>query len=233
MVLLGFLLLCAVLLFSSLFAGCCLPSLRLGGAAFTLSSDGWCCLVSFFGWCCRFFCFFGGTAFLLSSVGWCCLVHSRPASSPPPLGSVAFPISFQVVIPSFSSSGWGPRSPPPLLGGAAILHLLLVVVPLSSVGSRSLVSLHWVVSAFLPLLWVGSRFPPLLLGGAAWSPASLGGVALSLSFFCVMLPSFPSFGVGLYFFHLFCWVVLLSKIKKKRCKGKRNVKTVAKWKKEK
>ena len=52
-VLLG--LLWAALLFQSPSMWCCLPSPSFGGAAFLLSSVGWCCLVSFFfGWCCCF-----------------------------------------------------------------------------------------------------------------------------------------------------------------------------------
>ena len=86
-VLLGFLLLWVVLLFSSPLAWSCFPSAPLGvGCVPPLSSDGWCCLVSFFcWWCCCFpfsfaWCCFsspGGAAFSPScSVGWRCLVFS-------------------------------------------------------------------------------------------------------------------------------------------------------------
>ena len=99
----------------------CLPSPPLGVAAFSISSVGWCCLVSFF---LLFLLLFGGAAFQplqwvvvrfpMSSVGWCCLVSSSFlfggfAVLPPPFGGVAF-----LRLP------WvGRRSPSLLLGGAA------------------------------------------------------------------------------------------------------------------
>ena len=98
-------------------------NLLSGGAAF--SSSGWSCFFSpplllggaawfpFSGWCCRFFLSFWWDYF---SPVFCWVVLLgplllgvvlRPALSPPPLGGVAFPISFQVVMPSFPSFWWG------------------------------------------------------------------------------------------------------------------------------
>ena len=89
MVLLGFLLLWAVLLYPSPFACYCFPFPPLGGAIFS------------------------SLLLLYSSpFAWRCFPF-------PPLGSGAFPISFQVVLPSFPSSRRRYFfSPPLLLGGA-------------------------------------------------------------------------------------------------------------------
>ena len=116
-VLLCLLLLWAVLRFSSPSSWCCLPSppslseaafslfsvwccfisspSSLGGATFSSSSVGRYCLTfSFFGWC-----FWVGLLFpslLLGGAAW-----------PPSLGGVAlFPLSFCVVLPSFSPFRW-------------------------------------------------------------------------------------------------------------------------------
>ena len=77
--------------FPSVFAWCCLPPPPLGGTTFLPSSVGWCCLVSFLG---GVFCWVVLLGPLLLGV------VLRPALSPPPLGDVTFPISFQVVLPS-------------------------------------------------------------------------------------------------------------------------------------
>ena len=52
-------------------------------------------------------------------------------------------------------------------------------------------------AAFRPLLWVGLR-SSLLLGGAAWSPPPFWLVLLFSPSFCVVLPSFTSFGWGFF-----------------------------------
>ena len=99
---------------------CCLSSPPSGGAACPLSCVAWCCLASsFFGWFgfSTIFCCVVLLGLLLFSVGCFsplfCLVVAWPS---PPLGGVAFPISF--------------------LRGAAFLRLLGVALffSLSSVG---------------------------------------------------------------------------------------------------
>ena len=220
-VLLCLLLLWTVLLFQSPFRWSCLPSPPFGGAlhhllwwsCFFPSSEGWCCLVvllftSPLSWCCLPSPPLGVVLLSFpSSVGWCCLLHSilvvlrspslqlGPAFlSPPPLGGVAFPISFQVVLPSFSSSGWGCF---PLLFGWVVLlgffllwvvlmffFTCLVVLP----SFPSSVLFCWVVLLGLLLLWVAIplsigvelpyfrsfgcwlRSPSLLLRGVAFLP---------------------------------------------------------------
>ena len=252
MVLLGFLLLWAVLLFQSPFVCCCFPSPPLGGTTFPLSSVWWCCLVhSSLGWCCVPP--LGGVAFPISfqvvlpsfaSFWWDCLpspplggavfshllkggaawflpflgglsfvvllpsfpsfrcgaaflssLQLGPALSPPPLGGVAFPISFQVVLPSFPSSEWD--YVPLLFGWVVLLGFFLLRMVLTFFFTCL------VVLPSFPSLWEVVLVSSLLLGGAAWSLASVGGVAISLSF-GVVLPSFPSSVPP-----LFCWVVLL------------------------
>ena len=134
-----------------------------------------------------------------------------------------------VVLPSF------PSSVPPLFCWVVLDSLGGVAIPLSFgvelpsfrssgcwlrspsllLGGVSFLSLHW-VAFLLPLFgWVVRL-----------------GVALPLFFFAWCCLPCPPLGWDCIF-HLFCWVVLLSKIKKKRCKVKRNLKTVAKWKIEK
>ena len=124
-------------------SGACL---LLGGAAWSTPSFWevlpvwWCCLPSspFAKWC-------------LSPVGWCCLVYSFL------LGGVAC----LVVLPSFSSFGWGCFFP-------------------SSVGWYCLVSSFYVWCCFTPLLWRGAAFLSL----------HCVGCVLPL-FFCVVLLSLP------------------------------------------
>ena len=139
----------------------------------------------------------------------------RPAMSPPPLGGVAFPISFQVVLPSLPSFWWGCLLPP-FLGGhcfsfcwVVLLGLLLlwavVAFPISfQVGLSSFSSFWWGCLPPPPL--GGAAFSHLLKGGAAWFPSPLRGAAFlplicvvlpSFSSFAWCLPSFSSFGVGL------------------------------------
>ena len=155
---------------------CCLPP----------PSVGWCCLVFLLWVVLPFFCPFGGAAFHLSSVGWCCLVSlfcwvvllclfaflplggvAFPASHllggaawfPSLLGRVAFPISFCVVLPSFSLLWVGLRSFP-------LFSWVVLLGPPDGVG----------------LFFRGAAFLPL--GGAAFFLSgfpSLGGVAV---FFC-------------------------------------------------
>ena len=112
-------------------------------------------------------------------------------------------------------------------------------------------SFCWVVCVFpSPFAWCCLPFPSL--GGAAFSRSSVGWCCLvssSSSGWCcfsfqVVLPFFPSFwwelpsflSSGWRLVSSFCWVVLLSKIKKKRrmftSKVKGKLKTLAKWKKE-
>ena len=78
----------------------------LGGATFPLSSVWWCCL--------------GGVAFSSLICGGCCIPS-------PPLGGAAS-LAFCVLLPSFSSFGWGcfllllgGALPPPSLGGVGLL----------------------------------------------------------------------------------------------------------------
>ena len=96
-----------------------------GGTTFHLSSVGWCCLVhSSLGWWCVLLClllplwavllfpFFCGDAFL--SIVWVVVLFASlrlGGAAWSPLGGVAFPISFCVLLPSFSSSGWDYFSP--------------------------------------------------------------------------------------------------------------------------
>ena len=107
---------------------------------------------------------------------------------PPPLGSAAWfsPLrlggaAWSTLRCCLGSPPLGPRSPPPLLGGAAFLF-----PPLGS-------------GAFSPLVcWVALLgFPPL--GGVAFFFFSLWWYCLPLS----------SSGWRLLFFPVFCWVVLL------------------------
>ena len=103
--------------------------LLLVGAAFLLlllrvghllspSSVGWCCFVSLFGWCCVWpSLLLRGAAFLLHL--WVGLLLGG-AALPPSLGGVASgPLFFCVVLPFFSSFGWGCFPSPLLLGGVA------------------------------------------------------------------------------------------------------------------
>ena len=212
---------------------CCLPY----PPAFPLSSVAWCCLVSFFfGWCCDSPLLWRGAAFLP-------LLWAGPRSQPLMLGGCCFPFPpFGWWCFLLSLFGWvvllgllllwkvllfqSPFRwccfPSPPLGGAAFHP--------SSAGWCCLVSLFWAALLFFLLL----------LGGAAWFPSSLGGVPFPISF-QVVLPSFRFFLVGAAFLpssgwyclvSSFCWVVLLSKIKKKRRKVCGKLKTLAKWKKE-
>ena len=146
--------------------------LPLGGAAFPLSSVGWCCLVfSSGGRCCC--CLpsppLGGTTFPPSSVGWCCLVHS---------GGVAL---FLLLRGSASlPMGWAVFFPP-------LVSLLWVVLSFfCPFGGTSFPVFCWVV-----------LLGPLLLGVVlrlALSPPPLGGVAFPISFQVVLLPSPPLSG---------------------------------------
>ena len=123
-----------------------------------------------------------------------------PALSPPPLlGGVTFPISFQVVLPSLSSFWWGCLPSPPL-GGAAFFHLLKggaawfpsslsgVAFPLSGAAFRPLLC----VVVLCPLSSVGSRcLVSLLLGGVAFFSSPFGGLPSSPS--CGWSCFFPLF----------------------------------------
>ena len=196
----------AVLSFS--FSWCCFPSPPLGGAAFSPSSDACCCLPS-------------PPAFPLSSVAWCCLVSC-----------------FFGWCCCFPSLVWWCCFPP-----------LLSVVLLGPLFLRGV--------AFLSILWVVALFFSRLLGRAAWF-FSMGWCCCSFILLFMVLPSFASSGWSCFFTiffwvvllsftscvpPLFCWlvllglmllwVVLLSKVKKKRRKVKGKLKTLAKWKKEK
>ena len=156
-----------------------------------------------------FFFSFDGVAFLVGSCPSCCVVLPSfvglrfpslrlcgAAWSPPPLGGVAFPISFSLLLPSFPSPLGGTTYPPSSVGWCCLVH--------SSFGRCCFSNLLPGGAAFLPL----QRSLSLLFGGAAWSPASLGGVAIPLSF-GVELPSFRSLGRGRVR-RLSCWVVLPS-----------------------
>ena len=233
MVLLGFLLLWVVVLFPPPLAWCCLPSPPLGGRVPHLpcwvvllsfpSFQLWCFLpsrplgraarFSSIGQCCFFFSSpFGGIAFL--PLLWVGLLFPRlllggAAWFPPPLGGVAFLLSFGVELLSFrsfewaafhlSSDGWCclvsfsfawccPSSPPfgkwclsPLSCWVVLLGLLLL----------------WVVLRFpSPLAWCCLSSPPQ--GGTTFPPSSVGWCCLVHSggvaffFFCVVLNVFPS-----------------------------------------
>ena len=185
----------------------------------------------------------GGAAFphlLKGGVAW----------FPSSLGGVAFHLSFVVVLLSFTSVGGGAAFLSPLqLGGAAwfLPSLGGVAFPLSTVGS-CFVSFGWCCCSNLLSGGVQNKKENMqskgkfenkwqsgkmknedgvdvflhLFGGAAFLPLPLRSGGLSpLSCWVVLL--------GL----LLLWVVLLSKINKKRCKVKGNLKTVAKWKNEK
>ena len=147
------------------------PPLLFGGAA----------RFPFSGWCCRFFCPSGGTSF---SPVFCWVVLLgplllevvlRPALSPPPLGDVAFPISFP--SPPFGGAAFHP----PFLGGAVFSHLKggAAWFP-SSLGGV----------AFLPLLWVVVLFASLRLGGAAWSTRVVLRCFFSFAWCCLCSPPF-------------------------------------------
>ena len=142
---------------------------------------------------------------LYSFFGWCC----------------CFFFSCSVVLPSFSSFGWGLRSPSLLFGGVAFLPFLWVVgaFPLSSVGWWSLVSsffesgavfsfsFWWCAPCFLLslfLLWVVLLFFFLLFGGAAFLllPRVCGASLLSSVRGCCLVFLLPSCGVVLLFFLL-------------------------------
>ena len=235
--------------FSVLLVGLLFTYLLLGGAAWSTPCWGgvefcFACFVSSssFGRCCFSNLLSCGPAFLLlllvglpsiTSSGWSCFFHLLKGGAawfPSSLGGVAFPLSGAAFRPLLRV---GPRSPPPLLGGAAFLSLLWVVVlsHLSSVGWCCLVSSFtgrrcFFSISFCVLLpsfsssgwdyrspvfcWV-VLLGPLLLGvvlrPALSPPPPLGGVAFLLSF-GVVLPSF-SFGWARVF-NLPCWVVLLS-----------------------
>ena len=150
----------------------------IGGAAWC--SLFWCGVAVFtfcFGWCCCPFHPFGSGAFLIFSVGWCCLVSSSSGQccfsiscggafllllwvgqrSPPLLlGGVAFPISSQVVLPSFPSFGVELLFSHLLLG---VCWVVLLFFPLLL--HAAAFPFFLVVADFLPLLWV--VLPGLLL----------------------------------------------------------------------
>ena len=95
-----------------------LLSLPLGGAAFLLSSIGWCCVASsFFGWCC------------FSTLGWCCFLF--PFCCVVLLGLLllwvvlAFSLSFWMELPSFPSFGWRCFSPLFCVGWCCLASSLL------------------------------------------------------------------------------------------------------------
>ena len=112
-----------------------------------------------------------------SSFGRCCFSNLLS-------GGPAFLLILLVGLPSITSSGWSCFFP-------------------SSEWWRCLVSFFFGWCCFSTLRCClpspplgGPRSPPPLLGWCCLPFPPLGGVALPLSF-CVVLPSFPSFGVGL------------------------------------
>ena len=166
----------------------------------------------------------------LSFFLWCCCFWS-----PPPLGGVASPISFQVVLPSFPSFVWGcvPLNRVAfsalLFGGAARFPLLWVVLPAFSSSGWSCFSTFfwsvllgfflWVVFLFFLVLLPGAcclSSPPL--GTAASFISCVGWCCLVFLLWVVLLfpssfpwcclPFRPSGGGA--FSLLFGWVVLLS-----------------------
>ena len=161
----------------------------------------------------------GGGVFLLSSVGWCGLVSfgrccfsnllSGGAASSSSGWGCFFPLLFfWVVLLGFPFSGFSP---------SAFARCCFPFPPLgggicflSSVGWCCLVSSSF-GCCFSDILSGGPTFLPFLFVGAAFLPSS--------GWYCLVSS--------------FCWVVLLSKIKKKRRKVKGKLKTLAKWKKEK
>ena len=161
-VLLGPLLLWAVLRCPSLFAWCCLPFPPLVWDYFSPVLLG---------------------PLLLGVV-------LRPAlSPPPPLGGVAFSLSFGVVLPSFPSFGWA--RVPSLFGWVVLLGplLLRVVLRCPSFFLRG--------AAFLFLLWGGTAFP-LSSVGSCFVSSSFGRSCFSNFLLCAAA------------FLLLLWVVLLS-----------------------
>ena len=92
-----------------------------------------------------------------------------------------------MVLPSFSSFGWGCFIPRLLLGGVAWSPPSLALFSSPFTWCCLVSSLFgWCLlfggADFLLLHWVVVRFPSLLLRGAAWFLPSLGGVAVLLPF---------------------------------------------------
>ena len=201
---------------SSFFGRCCVvpyPSLWCyhpsllpsSGAPLSPSSVGWCFFASsFFGWF-----FWVGLLFpslMLGGAAW-----------PPSLGGVASgPLSFCVVLPSFSPFWWCCFLSPLLLGGVAWPPSLsgVALFPLLLRGAAFLSLLPWVGLVSLPssVGWCCPPSPPL--NGDAFPPSSVGWCCLpsppSLSaFFCLVVLHFFSFFFGWgCFLPLFCWKVL-------------------------
>ena len=191
---------------SLLFAWCCLPSPPFGGAAFSPSSVKeplgllrWLvmrCSLSFFVVLPSFPFFFGWGCFLTP------LLLEGAALPCLSLGGVASgPLSFCVVLPSFSPFWWCCFLSPLLLGGVAWPLSLngVALFPLLLRGAAFLFLLPWVGLFLSPLLlgWCCPPSPPL--GGDGFPPSSVGRCCL---------PSPPPSG-GAPFVTLFCWVVLL------------------------
>ena len=201
---------------------CCLPSPPLGGAAF---SHVFFLVSSLFGWSLLF----GGAAFIRSfGCGsffhvFCWVVLFGLLHL---LGGVAcFSFSCLVVLPSFSSFGWGgaARSPPPF-GGVAVFPSPVRWCCLPSPpfgGTASSPVFCWVVLLLLPFGCCCCCFSLLLLRGAAWSPPSLALFSSPFTWCCLVsslfgwsllfggfcLPPPPLGGAALS--PVFCWVVLL------------------------
>ena len=185
---------------------CCLVSSFFWVTLRFPSPFTWCCLVpSFFGWCC---CFFFSCLVVLSSFHFLwvrlrspSLLLNNAVWSPPPLGGVAFPFSFCVIVPYFPSFGWCCLVSSFFWGVAVFpTPFAWCCLPFTSFGWDCVPLLfYWIMLSGLLLLWVGLRFPSPFawscltfppLGGAAWSP--------------------PSFGVLLFFLLLLRGVVFLS-----------------------
>ena len=202
---------------------CCLHPLFSVWQLFPMSSVGWCCLVSSF--------LLGGVVVFSFSCWVVLLGFLLPRRCFPLLlrGAAWFlpslgGLSCLVVLPSFSSFGWGgaARSPPPF-GGVAVFPSPVWWCCLPSPpfdGTASSPVFCWVVLLLLPFGCCCCFFL-LLLRGAAWSPPSLAlfsspftwcclvssflGWSLLFGVFC--LPPPPLGGAALP--PVFCWVVLL------------------------
>ena len=150
---------------------------------------GWGCFLSLFCWKVLPYLLFLRVVFWVGPLFPSLLLGG--AAWPPSLGGVASgPLSFCVVLPSFSPFWWCCFLSPLLLGGA--VHLL------SPFRWGCFPSLFcWLVLPSFSSFGWGCFPPPLLLGGVAWPP-SLGGVALFPLFFAwCCLPSPPSLGGSL------------------------------------
>ena len=155
----------------------------------------------------------GWSCLFPSSVGWCCLVPSSfgPCCfSPLLLCATAFVLLLWVgLLFTCLLLGGAAWSTPPWGGVASCF------VSSSSFGRCCFFPLLWRGAAFLPLLWVGPRFTSpvewcCLVSSFGWccfpfpscgkwcfSHLLLRVVLRCPSLFCMVLPSFSSFGVGL------------------------------------